>query len=143
MLKKGANVLLIWTTINFILAALILALVVVFDNDSPLLAMVFEPAEIASLDARVIEALNTLTILYNSCSIVVSVLVWLVVRRNLVSGQRWAFWALLGVIGFVELMAWIASVGVDNARWQVNAVQSGLYLLGIGLAGAGLLREEK
>ena len=77
MLKAGSNILTIWSGINFLLAALILTSVVVFNADSPLLALVFEKSEIAGLSAKTIEALNTLTILYNSCSMVVSVLVWI------------------------------------------------------------------
>jgi hypothetical protein len=138
MLRRGSIVLSIWSGINFLLAALILASVVVFNANSPLLVMVFAKPEIAALDARVIASLNTLTILYNSCSVVVSVLVWAVIRKDLVAGQKWAFWLLLFVIGFIEVMAFIASAGVGNARWQVNAVQSVLYVVGIGLSGYAL-----
>jgi hypothetical protein len=133
MLKAGSNILTIWSGINFLLAALILTSVVVFNADSPILALVFEESEIAGLSAKTIEALNTLTILYNSCSMVVSVLVWTVIRKNLIAGQKWAFWVLLCVIGFVEVMAFIASAPIGNARWQVNVVQSVLYIVGIGL----------
>jgi hypothetical protein len=105
--------------------------------------MVFEKSEIASLDARVIASLNTLTILYNSCSMVLSVLVWLLVRKNLMAGQAWAFWVLLCAIGFVEVMAFIASAGVENARWQVNAVQSALYVVGIGLCGYSIFKAKQ
>ena len=45
---------------------------------------------------------------------------------------------LLFVIGFVEVMAFIASAGVGNARCQVNVVQSVLYVVGIGLSGYSL-----
>jgi hypothetical protein len=135
MLKAGSTILSIWSGINFILAALILTTLVIFNADSPLLVMVFEKPEIAALDARVIASLNTLTILYNSCSVVVSVLVWTVIRKHLVAGEKWAFWVLLSVIGFVEVMAFIASAPIGNARWQVNVVQSVLYVVGIGLAG--------
>jgi hypothetical protein len=137
MLKAGSNILTIWSGINFLLATLILTLVVVFNADSPLLALVFEESEIASLSAKVIESLNTLTILYNSCSVAVSVLVWTIIRKNLVAGQKWAFWLLLFVIGF------IASAGVGNARWQVNVVQSVLYVVGIGLSGYSLFKGDK
>ena len=135
MLTTGSTILSIWSGINSLLAALILATLVIFNADSPLLVMVFEKPEIAALDARVIASLNTLTILYNSCSAMVSVLVWTVIRKNLVAGQKWAFWLLLFVIGFIEVMAFIASAPIGNARWQVNVVQSVLYLVGIGLAG--------
>jgi hypothetical protein len=30
-----------------------------------------------------------LTILYNSCSVVVSVLVWTIIRKHLVAGEKW------------------------------------------------------
>ncbi len=143
MLKAGSIVLSIWSGINLLLATLILTSVVFFNADSPLLVMVFARSEIASLDARVIASLNTLTILYNSCSMVVSVLVWTVIRKNLVAGQQWSFWTLLFAIGFVEVMAFIASAGVGNARWQVNVVQSVLYVLGIGLAGYALFKRQK
>ncbi len=141
MLKAGSIVLSIWSGINFILAALILTSVVVFNADSPLLAMVFEKSEIANLNPRVIESLNTLTILYNSCSVVVSVFVWTIIRNNLVAGQKWAFWLLLFAIGFIEVMAFIASAGVGHARWQVNVVQSALYVVGIGLAGYSIFKQ--
>jgi hypothetical protein len=143
MLKGGSTILSIWSGINFLLAALILTSVVVFNANSPLLVMVFDKPEIASLDAKVIAALNTLTILYNSCSVVLSVLVWLIIRKELVAGQKWAFWVLLFGIGFVEVMAFIASAEVGNARWQVNVVQSLLYVVGIGLSGYAIFEGDK
>ena len=142
MLKRGSIVLSIWSGINFLLAFLILTSVVIFNANSPLLVMVFERSEIASLDARGIASLNTLTILYNSCSMVVSVLVWTIIRKNLASGQKWAFWMLLFVIGFIEGMAFIASAGVGNARWQVNVLQSVLYVVGIGLSGHSIFKRQ-
>jgi hypothetical protein len=143
MLKIGATLLSIWNGINFTLAALILSSLVVFGANSPLLVMVFEKPEIAGLDARVIASLDTLTILYNSCSVALSVLVWFVIQKGLLTGQRWAFWALLCVIGFVEAMAFIASARVGHARWQVNVVQSLLYLAGMGVTGYAFLAPHK
>jgi hypothetical protein len=143
MLKRGSIVLSIWSGINFLLAALILTSVVVFNANSPLLVMVFERYEIAALDPRVIASLNALTILYNSCSMVVSVMVWIIIRQNLVNGQKWAFWALLVTIGFVEVMAFIASAQVGHARWQVNVILSVLYILGIGLSGFALFTGDR
>jgi hypothetical protein len=143
MLKAGSNMLALWSSINFLLAALILTSVVVFEADSPLLVMVFQESEIAALDVRVIAALNTLTILYNSCSMVVSVLAWIIIRRHLVNGQKWAFWVLLATIGFVEVMACIASAQVGHARWQVNIILSVLYVVGISLSGYAIFKPKQ
>src|SRR4030042_53984 len=109
MLRGGSTILSIWSGINFLLAALILTIVVFRNGNSPILALVFEQSEIASLDAKVIASLNALTILYNSCSVALSVLVWWLIRKNLIAGQTWAFWVFMFVIGFVEVMAFIAS----------------------------------
>ena len=142
MLKAGSTILYIWSGINFILAALILTSLVIFGANSPLLVMVFGKSEIAALDPKVIASLNTLTILYNSCSMIVSVLVWIILRQHLVNGQKWAFGVLLITIGFIEAMAFIASAQVDHARWQVNAIQSILYIFGIGLTGIALFLQS-
>ena len=143
MLKKGSFVLSIWSGINFILAFTILCYVIVLKKNSPILQVAsFSEAEIASLPAKVIASLNALTILYNSCSVVVSVLVWLLIRKNLIAREKWAFWMLLAVIGFVEVMAFIASAPIGNARWQVNVVQSVLYVVGISLSGYSLFKGD-
>jgi hypothetical protein len=143
MLKKGSTVLSIWSGINFLFAFAILTSVVIFNANSPILALVFEKSEIASLSAKTIASLNALTILYNSCSVALSVLVWSLIRKNLLAGQKWAFWVLLFVIGFVEVMASIASARIGNARWQLNVVQSVLYIVGIGLSGYSLFKGDK
>jgi len=143
MLKRGSIVLSIWSGINFLLAAAILTSVVIFNANSPLIVMVFEKSEIASLDAKVIASLNALTILYNSCSVGLSVLVWLIIRKSLSKGQKWAFWLLLITIGFVEILAFIASAPLGNARWQVNIPLSALYIVGIGLSGYSLFKGDK
>jgi hypothetical protein len=142
VLKRGSMILSTWSGINCLLAALILTIVVLLNGDSPILALVFEKSEIASLDAKVIASLNALTILYNSCSVALSVLVWLLIRKSLIAGENWAFWVLLFVIGFVEVMAFIASAPIGNARWQVNVVQSILYVVGIGLCAYPILKPK-
>jgi hypothetical protein len=143
MLKRGSIVLSIWSGLNFLISSLILTIVVFHIGNSPILALVFEESEIASLDAKVIASLNALTILYNSCSVVLSVLVWLLIRKSLTAGQKWAFWVLLFVIGFVEVMAFVASAPIGNARWQVNVVLSVLYVVGIGLSGYSIFKSKQ
>ncbi len=142
MLKKGSMVLSIWCFINFILALIILSYVIVLKRNSPILQVAsFSEAEISSLSAKTIAALNAFTILYNSCSLVISVLTWPLIRKNLITGQKSAFWMLVFAIGFVEVMAFFASSYIGHGRWQVNVVQSVLYLVGIGLSGWSLFKK--
>ena len=143
MLRAGSRFLSLWSGLNFLISSLILTIVVFHYGNSPLLVMVFEKSEIARLDAKVISALNCLTILYNSYAIALSVLVWFVIRICLSKGQKWAFWALLIMIGFVEIFAFIASAPLGNVRWQVNIILSALYVVGIGLSGYSLFKGDK
>jgi hypothetical protein len=143
MLKAGSRFLYLWSGLNFLISSSILTIVVFHIGNSPLLGMVFEKSEIASLDAKVIASLNALTILYNSCSVVLSVLVWFLIRKSLIAGQKWAFWVLLFVIGFVEVMAFIASAPIGNARWQLYVIMSALYVAGIGLSGYSLFKGDR
>ena len=142
MLKTGSRFLSLWSGLNFLISSLILTIVVFHIGNSPLLGMVFEKSEIASLDAMVITSLNTLTILYNSYAVALSVLVWFVIRLCLSKGQKWAFWVLLMTVGFVETFAFVASAPIGNARWQVNIILSILYVVGIGLSGYSLFNRK-
>jgi hypothetical protein len=144
MLKKGSLVLSIWCIVNFLLAFIILCHVIVLKKDSPILQVAsFSEAEIASLSAKTIAALNCFTILYNSCSLVISVLTWPLIRKNLAAGEKSVFWMLVFVIGFLEVMAFLASSYIGHGRWQVNVLQSLLYITGIGLSGYSLFKGNK
>jgi len=112
-------------------------------KDSPILQVAsFSESEIAGLSAKAIAALNCFTILYNSCSLVISVLTWPLIRKNLIAGQKSAFWTLVFVIGFIEVMAFFASAYIGHGRWQVNVLQSILYVVGIGLSGYSLFNRK-
>src|SRR3989304_1088025 len=144
MLRKGSIVLSIWCIINFILAFIILSYVIVLKKDSPILQVAsFSEAEIASLSAKTIAALNCFTILYNSGSLVISVLTWPLIRKNLLAGEKSAFWTLVFVIGFIEVMAFWASSYIGHGRWQGNVLPSVLYVVGIGFFGFSLFTTQK
>lgn len=139
MLKTGSWFLSIWCVINAALALIILGYVIVLGKDSPILQVAgFSPGEIAALSTRTLASLNAFTLLYNSCSLAVSILSWPLIRGGLVAGDRRAFWTLVFVIGWIEVMAFWASAYVGHGRWQVNVLQSGLYLAGIGLSASAL-----
>ena len=142
-LFRGCAILQWWSGINLLLSFAILFIVVSGLGNSPLFSMVFEPAEVAELPQKVIGAMNTLTILYNSYAVAMSVIVWFVVKNALRNNARWAFWALLFTIGIAEVFAFIASAPFNHTRWQVNVVLSLLYLIGMALAGYAMYGRKK
>ena len=72
----------------------------------------------------------------------VSVLTWPLIRKDLIAGEKSAFWMLVFVIGFIEGMAFLASSYIGHGRWQVNMIQSILYVVGIGLSGHSLYQKR-
>ncbi len=143
MLKTGSIILSIWSGINFILASLILTTILVFKSDAPILVMVFEKSEIASLDSRVILSLNALAILYNSFAVSLSLMTLFIIWSSLIRGHKLAFWLLLITMGFMEILAFVASAPLNHARWQVNVPLTVLYVLGIVLAGFSIFKRPQ
>ena len=142
MLKHGCTALFCWSGINLFLSALILFIVVSGIGDSPLLSMVYEPSEVRELSSKVIGSHNTLTILYNSYAVAMSVMVFFIIRFALQNKAKWSFVALLVTIGIAEIFAFIASAPFNHTRWQVNVVLSLLYIIGMVLTGFALFRRK-
>ncbi len=46
-------------------------------------------------------------------------------------------------ISFIDVMAFFASSYIGHGRWQVNVVQSILYVVGIGLAGYSIFMSKQ
>lgn len=143
MLKTGSWLLSIWCVINAALAVIILGYVIVLGRESPMLQVAgFSAAEVAALSARTLSALKAFTLLYNACALAVSILCWPLIRHDLPAGDRRSFWLLVFVIGWIEVMAFWASAYVGHGRWQVNVLQSVLYLVGVGLCAVPILRSQ-
>jgi hypothetical protein len=140
MLKAGSIILSIWSGFNFLLASSILAFIVFLKKNAPMLFIVFEESEITKVDPRVISAVNSLAILFNSFAAALSLLALFVIWSSLINSQKWAFWALLIVIGFVQILGFIADAAVGNKTVPANIVLSALYVVGIGLAGYAVFK---
>ena len=128
LLTWGCALLQGWSGINLLLSGLIVLLVTTGLSNSPLLAMVFSSAEVAAMPLKYITALNTLTILYNSYAVAMSITVWFMVKQALRNQEHWPFWVLLFTIGSVEIFAFVASAPFAQVRWQVNVLLSLLYV---------------
>jgi hypothetical protein len=70
------------------------------------------------------------------------VLTWPLIRKNLLARQKSAFWMLAFAIGFMEVMAFLASSYIGHGRWQVNMLQSILYVVGISLCAYPILEPK-
>jgi len=138
MLKIGAVVLTIGALFNFLLAAGILAAIIFFGKNPPILYVSIDQAEIARLDKQVLTTFKSLAVYFNAAVILFCLLSIFVIWMGLVQGQRWAFWALLITMGIGQILGFIADSFIGNKTLRVNILFTVVYLLGIGLSWCGL-----
>jgi hypothetical protein len=138
MLKIGAVVLTIEAVFNFLLATGILAAIIFFGKNPPILNVSLEQAEIVRLDKQVLTTFKSLAVYFNSAVILFCLLSIFVIWMGLVQGQRWAFWALLITMGIGQILGFIADSFIGNKTLGVNIIFAVVYFLGIGLSWYGL-----
>jgi hypothetical protein len=141
MLRAASIILTFWSCLNFLFAFIILKSMVLFNKKSPILVMQFDKSDLIKIDNQIISVVNSLAILYNSCSISLSIVSLIVIWTSLIKGQTLAFWILLVTIGLVQIMGFIAFSKIRNKRLPVNIILSSLYVLGIGLAGLSIFSQ--
>jgi hypothetical protein len=134
MLKIGAVVLTIAATFNFLLAAGILAAIIFFGRNPPILHVSLGQAEIAHLDKQVLATFKSLAIYFNSAVVTSCLLSIFVIWMGLVQGQRWAFWALVITTGTAQILGFVADSFIGNKTLAVNIVFTVAYFLGIALS---------
>jgi hypothetical protein len=138
MLKIGAVILTIGVVFNLLLAAGILAAIIFFGKNPPILYVSLQQAEIARLDKQVITTFKSLAVYFNSAVVMFCMLSIFVIWMGLAQGQRWAFWALLVTIGIGQILGFVADSFIGNKTVGVNIIFTVISLLGIGLSWFGL-----
>jgi hypothetical protein len=142
MLKIGSIILTVHGGFNFLLGSAILVAIAIFQKSAPILYIVFGEAEIPKLDSRVLATTKSLAILFNTSAAAVSFLSVLVVWCALIKGQQWAFWALLLVGAFAQAMGFVADAAIGTKTLIPNVVLTGLFVVGIALAGYGVFHPR-
>lgn len=138
MLKVGAVVLTVAAVFNLLLAAGILAAIIFFGKNPPILYVSLEQVEIARLDKQVLTTFKSLAVYFNSAVITSSLLSIFVIWMGLAQGQRWAFGVLLITMGTAQILGFVADSFVGNKTLAVSIVFTVVYFFGIGLSWYGL-----
>lgn len=140
LLRAGGIVLSVWAGFNLLLAAFVVVMVTLFKAHPLISRVVFTNAELAALSVKSTSTIKDLAILFNSAVIGFTGLVLIVTWTSLVGGQRWAFWALLGTIAFVQTMTFVGDAFIGNKTLLASVVTSILAITGIVLSWHGLRR---
>jgi len=139
MLSAGAIVLSIWAGINLLVATLVLFHVLVRRRHPLIAHVVFEERELSELDAKAVATIKALAVLLNAAAVSVSLLVLFLVWMSLARGQSSAWWALLIAVGFGQIMQFVGDALVGNKTVPASVTTTILFILGMALAGFGLI----
>jgi hypothetical protein len=140
MLRAGVVLLSIWAGANLAAAALILVLVAAFGAQPPLATMAFSDAELAALPGSVHAAFRALCILYNAARTGLSLVALAVIWKGLSKGQAWAFWVIAVAAFVLQAFGFVADAAIGTKALVPNLVITAVYVAGLALAGAALLR---
>ena len=142
MLRVGAIILFLMTGFIMLLGAFYLVIVIGFDNLNPYFFSNAYNEEIATLSQEIFAMVKYLVILLNAVTVGYCFLMLLTIWKNLIKGQKWAFWVIVIMFGFMHIMLFIADAAIGNKNVILNIVWSVLALTGIVLSGYGLLNQK-
>lgn len=133
MRKAGAIVLTVWSGLNLV-AALAVTVVTLVGRPPPALQLIFDDAQIAAADPRLIGVINTQALIANPLIIGFCALVIAVVWASVVRGQRWAISSVAGSTLFVQAFGFVSDASMGHRNLTANVVSSVVLLVGLGLS---------
>lgn len=138
MLRAGAIVLSLWTGFNLVLALTIVVTIVGFGQNAPALLILFGSTTGTEIESRALATINALAVMFNAGAVTACGLGLAIIWRALVRRERWAFWILLGFLGFLQAAGFASDSFLGNENLIANIASTVLLLVGLGFAGLGV-----
>jgi hypothetical protein len=140
--RIGANVLSAWCLLNVIpgLGSLIFILL---GKHAPALRMLFAADEIGALDGRALAATDGIAVLLNSIIVVYSGTAFFVVRRCLLTGQRWSFIVLAAGVSVLQVAGYVSDHFFQGKNILALNISSLILLVGFGLCAWGASKTDR
>jgi len=141
LLRAGSILLTVWSGLNLLLALGILAGLTFFHQNAPAIRILFEPPEIALLDAKVLGTVNALAVFGNACAAGFCLLILFVTWSGLAGKSSKAFWALALSSGLVQAFGFVSDSFLGDRNLIANIVSTGVLLAGLVLSGVAVHRR--
>lgn len=131
----------VWSGGNLLLALGILVAMLGFGQPAPVLSIVFSPAEVQAIDAKVLRTVKALAVLTNACIVVCCMLLLVVVWSCAMRRVRWVFWVVVGTLSFLQGAGFLSDAFVGHKHVLANAGASVVLACGLGCWGVAILRR--
>ncbi len=141
MLRSGTAILTFWAGVRLIIALGILALLLVFHKNAPILVVLYGDMQGSGVDARALATINALAVLCNAAIAAMCLLSLTVIWCALVRGAAWAVWSLAACVFFLQGASFFTDSLVSHPDLFGNAAVSSIPLIGIIFAAIGVSRR--
>jgi len=143
MLRAGAILLSLWTSLNLALALGILFMLLVLGKNAPALLILYGDTQATGIEPRALATVNALAVMFNACAAAICALSLSVIWVALVRRAAWAFWSLAVCLLFLQAAGFASDSFLGNRNLLANAASSLLLLSGIVLAAIGIFRVSR
>jgi len=142
MLRASAVILTFWAGVRLVLALGILAMLLVFGKNAPVLLVLYGDIQGRGVDARALATINALAVLCNASIAAMCLLSLTVIWCALVRRAAWAVWSLAACVFFLQGASFVSDALLHHPDLLGNVAASSIPVVGIILAASGVFRRS-
>ena len=142
MLRASAVILTFWAGVRLLLALGILAMLLVFRKNAPVLLVLYGDIQGRGVDARALATINALAVLCNAAIAAMCLLSLTVIWCALVRRAAWAVWSLAACVFFLQGASFASDSLLQHRDVLGNAAASAIPFIGIIFAAIGVSRRS-
>ncbi len=142
MLRVGAIILTFWAGVRLLLALGILAMLLVFSKNAPVLVVLYGDIQGSGVDPRALATINALAVLCNAAIAAMCLLSLTVIWCALMRRVAWAVWSLAACVFFLQGASFFSDALLHDPDLLGNAAASSIPVVGIIFAAVGVSRRS-
>jgi hypothetical protein len=142
MLRASAVILTFWAGVRLVLALGILAMLLVFGKNAPVLLVLYGDIQGRGVDARALATINALAVLCNASIAAMCLLSLTVIWCALMRQAAWAVWSLAACVFFLQGASFVSDALLHHPDLLGNVAASSIPVAGIILAASGVFRRS-
>jgi hypothetical protein len=142
MLRVGVIILTFWAGVRLLLALGILAMLLMFGKNAPVLVVLYGDIQGSGVDSRALATINALAVLCNAAIAAMCLLSLTVIWCALMRRAAWAVWSLAACVFFLQGASFFSDALLYHPDLLGNVTASSIPVVGIILAAIGVFRRS-
>ena len=143
MIRTGVIILSFWSSVNLLLAVAILFMLLVLHENAPALMILYGDTSASSIESRALATINALAVMFNACTAALCALSLVLIWIPILQKKVWAFWALSGTLGFLQVAGFASDSFLGHKDLLLNLLSSLVLFCGLTAVGIGFFRRGR